>query len=231
MKYIVSSLWYRVRDRFNVINKNLADKGYYVIEDLLSKDQCNRLLDELNSDFLKGKQNWEDNVGSDMRIYGWKSPVLDDTGTIIEKDFQSYIGSLKVMKSFIMANRVAFKPGNEGSGGGWHRDSVNRRQLKLMVYLTDVDIENGPFEYISKSHKVESKLFRGLFYKNNRRIEMLSQNELSKRRTFVGKAGMAIVFDSSGIHRGRPVLSESRTAITYYTFTNEIPSHIKSLMT
>ena len=33
----------------------------------------------------------------------------------------------------------------------WHRDLEDRRVIKVFVYLTDVNEENGPFEYIPKS--------------------------------------------------------------------------------
>ena len=49
---------------------------------------------------------------------------------------------------FTMAAKINFKHGNLGSGGNWHRDSVNP-SLKSMVYLVDVDQKNGAFEIIT----------------------------------------------------------------------------------
>lgn len=42
-----------------------------------------------------------------------------------------------------MANKVSYTDKNLGSGGGWHRDTVTRRQLKFLMYLNDVDENAG----------------------------------------------------------------------------------------
>jgi Phytanoyl-CoA dioxygenase (PhyH) len=35
----------------------------------------------------------------------------------------------------------------------WHRDDEDRRIIKVFIYLTDVGVENGPFEYVPR-HRV-----------------------------------------------------------------------------
>jgi len=227
---MISSLWYTFRDLFYSVNKELKRNGYYIVENILTPKECKNLLHEIEKDLSNGSINWQDTEGSDRRIYGWTSNVLAHVNITVKEDFQSYIGSSNSFTSFIMANEVVFKEGNKGSGGGWHRDSLNRRQLKLMIYLTSVDNQNGPFEYISRSHTFWNKFVRGVLFKENRRISELRIKEKRKIKTFEGKAGMGIIFDSSGIHRGRPIAKENRVAVTYYTFATDIPSHIKQLM-
>ena len=58
---------------------------------------------------------------------------------------------------YVMANKVIYKDYNLGSGQGWHKDNI-ARQLKFMIYLNDVDSENGPFQYLLKSQKIRKKI-------------------------------------------------------------------------
>ena len=46
-----------------------------------------------------------------------------------------------------MANKLIYKKGNLGSGGGWHRDTFFKKQLKFIIYLSDVGEKNGELFY------------------------------------------------------------------------------------
>ena len=52
-----------------------------------------------------------------------------------------------------MANRVTFSSNNNGSGNGWHKDAY-RKQFKSILYLNNVDNNNGPFQLLKKSNKI-----------------------------------------------------------------------------
>ena len=52
-----------------------------------------------------------------------------------------------------MANRVTFSSNNNGSGNGWHKDAY-RKQFKSLLYLNNVDNNNGPFQLLKKSNKI-----------------------------------------------------------------------------
>ncbi|QFS52545.1 phytanoyl-CoA dioxygenase [Nostoc sphaeroides] len=53
----------------------------------------------------------------------------------------------------------------------WHLDAEDRRMIKVIIYLNDVRIEHGPFEYIPKSWTLDKKdLFAGI----NREQEMIN---------------------------------------------------------
>ena len=52
---------------------------------------------------------------------------------------------LKIENAFTMAAKIVFNDRNKGSGGGWHRDSINP-SVKAMLYLNDVD-EGGETEF------------------------------------------------------------------------------------
>src|SRR5947208_506487 len=52
----------------------------------------------------------------------------------------------------ILAKVIDAIPENNGSGDGWHRDG-HSFQFKSILYLSDVNDTNGPFEFLPGSHK------------------------------------------------------------------------------
>jgi ectoine hydroxylase-related dioxygenase (phytanoyl-CoA dioxygenase family) len=113
--------------------------------------------------------------------------------------------------------------GNEGSGGGWHVDSW-LTQYKAMVYLSDVNITNGPFEYVLGSNRLQVRiwlLWRKSFSKSTRFQdseveEVIRRFKFCRKVTFTGGKGTVVLFDPCGLHRGAPIQSGSRLAMTNY---------------
>lgn len=178
---------------------------------------------------------WRDQLASDERIYGFErlvNDVVDVCGINELKEIGSkYVG--RPLKSwFMMANRVRCAPGNLGSGGGWHRDSPFTHQFKSILYLSDVQLDNGPFEYVPYSHLTAAKLaVRGSVRLDQSRIcdEEFRQSRLESQ-PFTGPAGTLLLADTRGIHRGRPIKMGARYAITTYFFEKEVPSQFEKLM-
>jgi hypothetical protein len=80
----------------------------------------------------------------------------------------------------------------------FHRDMDDWRALKLMVYLTDVDLDAGPHSFVVGTHRSAARL----------RARPYSREEVAGRwgersiRSFIGPAGTAMVADTYGVHRG-----------------------------
>ena len=123
----------------------------------------------------------------------------------------------------IMANKVNFKSNNKGSGGGWHRDS-NAGQFKSLLYLSNVEKENGPLQIIKNSNN--NLLNFKIFIKLNKkfptyRFSNEDINKIVKRKDIVeitGGAGTLILFNTSMLHRGSPIRAGTRYAITNYFY-------------
>ena len=139
-------------------------------------------------------------------------------------------------KHFQMLGCINHTENNIGSGSGWHRDSPYAHQFKFIVYLSDVNLENGPFEYIKKSHNSEcisqySKYLNIGVAQNrlsNQDIERLQDSKVVDESTVItGKAGTLLMANVRGLHRGMPLTSGSRLATTRYYFPKEIPSHFR----
>ena len=208
------------------------DTGVHCIPNFFSKIECHTLISEIDRVLSDYNQHMlVDDEQSDHRLFGadrvsvpiqsfWEHPTLRNYT-------QSYLGYRSFsphIQGFTLAARLNYTPKNLGSGGGWHRDTIYDKQFKAIVYLTDVDESNGPFQYISGTHTLKSKydlIKRYQFTHEHNRVThkdaiTMSEDPNYPLQTFPGKAGTVILADTSGIHRGKPIESGTRYALTNY---------------
>jgi hypothetical protein len=105
---------------------------------------------------------------------------------------------------------------------GWHADMWYDqtkvtdhipREVKLAFYLSDV--RSGAFQYVAGSHAQRAP--------RHLRHDEVKQLPMERMIEFLGPAGTAILFDTSGIHRqGIPIL-EPRRAVFYNYHDPEVP--------
>jgi phytanoyl-CoA dioxygenase PhyH len=88
----------------------------------------------------------------------------------------------------------------------WHRDFNDRHLLKAFLYLSDVDEQSGPFEYVPGSQP--GGRYAGVHPWAPMAIGRISDKELAKFvsgediRTFTAPKGTIIFCNTSGLHRG-----------------------------
>ena len=192
---------------------------------------------------------WVDEDQSDFRAWGINQ-VSDEIKSFYTHPFlksireQYYQLNDEFINGFTMAGKLKFVENNKGSGGGWHRDTVNDRQLKAILYLTDVTKEHGPFEYLIntqlKTSIYETIRNNNIKYNQNRftkeEIEDIIEKNKYPQATLIAKMGSLIIVDTSGIHRGMPIQKETRYALTNYYFVDKrkggkgIPNNIKEIL-
>ncbi len=213
--------------QINQIVKDLNKNGYHVIKNFISENDCKELTKIIN-DFIQNRKEliWVDEEGSDERILGAEN-ISEKLNSLNLNDFTKKIGSFflqqKLELLMIMANKVNFKSNNKGSGGGWHRDS-NAGQFKSLLYLSNVEKENGPLQIIKNSNN--NLLNFKIFIKLNKkfptyRFSNEDINKIVKRKDIVeitGGAGTLILFNTSMLHRGSPIRAGTRYAITNYFY-------------
>ena len=129
-----------------------------------------------------------------------------------------------------LAGHLTYVEGNIGSGEGWHRDGYNF-QYKAMLYLSDVGINNGPFQIISKSNNIFQALFDNILvnkdfdntrYSESEVFKIINKNP-TRLKTITGMAGTLLLVDTSNIHRGAPIQTGERFALTNYYY----PQYLK----
>ena len=104
----------------------------------------------------------------------------------------------------------------------WHRDVDKLRDIKILIYLSDVtDLDNGPFEILVDTHKTK---FNRIVYDNNNNFRV-SDEKIKKQNyvkySFLGRKGSNFVVDTRCLHRGGIVQKERRHIIELY-FSNSI---------
>lgn len=223
------------------IVQQIKQDGFMVFQNLYTNGICDRLKNEVDQLHVSySDQLWKDRYLADKRLFG-ANQVSDLIDAFYSNEFINSIRDCyyqsKNITGFTMASRIDAVENNVGSGGGWHRDSIFEPQLKAISHLTDVSINNGPFQYLAQPHSHPSKLAvikkANLLANQNRLnqsiVDQLQMESEYKLTTFTAKKGTLIIVDTTGIHRGSPIVEDSRYALTNYWFLNKIPTHIKAL--
>lgn len=212
--------------------------GLCLIPEYYSSEFCEQSIRIIRAYESNNHVNvWQDERGSDTRIMGievFQSELDIRKDVLVERVIASLYGQ-QPESGFITSGHLLFKPGNLGSGGGWHRDSVHCDQFKALVYLTDVDTDNGPFQYYLNTANEDSLAELEAHY-----AIPVTENRISCDPTAVlpeerlvevcGPAGSLIIANTRGIHRGKPIQSEERFSLTSYHWKNRIPAHIDKLV-
>lgn len=215
-------------------NNHVADlfnQGFSQIDGFLTEDDCEicveflRTLETKNPDagYEYDRRFWihdriADKIPASMRNF-MDSPLL-------KRIAESYLGKA-VSNEVMLANIVRHNGANLGSGNGWHRDGT-RPGVKAIVYLVDVTPENGALTIVRESFKKRDILsdsaahglnqfdvtLRGEGY--NERIDTLLAKAPERRKSFTGRRGTCFLFETRGLHRGLPVQSGERYALTNY---------------
>jgi hypothetical protein len=112
----------------------------------------------------------------------------------------------------------------------WHKDSEDRRMVKMIIYLSDVEEKHGPFEYVPVSltslyslnyYRIYYKLWRsGYLGINDEQLkEVIPQD---KWKSCPGPAGTVIFTDPKiALHHGS-LRTEDRSAL-FFAYTANPP--------
>jgi len=224
------------------VNAVIRDKGFIVLEDYYTPEKCDSVISDIDNLLVKYNDRIvSDNLSADKRLFGaerhselingfFSDPFLNQIRDCYYKTTKFY--------GCTLGARIDAVKGNLGSGGGWHRDAVYGTQLKAILYLTDVNETNGPFQYLIASHNKSSKLEAikkcGIGFNQNRLdqaiIDKLVNENAYELVTFTAKKGTLLIVDTTGIHRGKPITEDCRYALTNYWYVNPIPPHIEKLI-
>ena len=218
----------------NKYSREINDNGYTIIYNFLKPKECELIKKEIDLFLNIYPKHVSVFKNYDYRIFSFHK-VSKITNKILKNKFLSeivlnYENKDKINYSFTLAAKLINKSKNNGSGNGWHRDNTNARYPKALIYLNDCNIDNGPFEYIPKSHKLINIFKFILFSKidfskkkfNKKFIKNFLKSKKIKTKVFTEKKGTVIIFDSLGLHRGRPINKNNRYSLTNYYYCNKV---------
>lgn len=233
----------RIRKRHRSEYLGLREYGYFISPGFLSRELCNEMISDIDKCLDNENSHiniWSDEVGADQRVYFIES-INNKFKSFYEEPYfrevlASYTG-IQEPKGFVLAARIDAVSGNIGSGGGWHRDSPVHHQTKALCYLSDVHQNNGPFQYISKSHSkisVISAYVKGIFrpgqYRfTNENIQQYIDRSGQEIVEINAGAGTLVFADTKGIHRGKPITEGRRYVLFCYFWDGKIPEQFEPL--
>jgi hypothetical protein len=214
--------------------KEIREKGYAIVENFFDAASCKAYIEEIDRLIETHKDTiWKDEEDSDRRVYGAEKvsePVAKYNQDPFIRKMTAAFHNSDCNYYLTMAARMEARDQSQGSGGGWHRDSVHLKQIKSILYLTDVGPDNGPFQYLEGTHEYASvyETIRkcGITFGQNRfteeEIEKILATGAYKLVDFRAPAGTLVLADTFGIHRGQPIQSGVRYAMTNYFYASHL---------
>lgn len=209
--------------------EEVSEQGFSAIESFVSKEDCEKLGRILTQRLAENPDLLHPATQYDLRLHGIEN--VDEvfasytTDPVLRQIASTYL-QRPVRVAFTLGASLQAVEGNPGSGGGWHRDSLTP-QFKTMLYLTDVGLDNGPFQIVARSHRLiqtirdnrAARLPYGQVRFTQKQVDDVLDNSHRERlHTLSYPAGTLLIFDSSTIHRGSPIKSGNRLALTNYFY-------------
>ena len=208
--------------------KQIQQNGFFHINNYWNSNQINVAKDAINKlcEMQNVPNSWVDPEMSDHRFFFSErhSPIFNEfrNDEFIESVRKAYTGR-KIADKCVLAAKLISKFGNKGSGGGWHMDSPFSLQFKAFLFLSDVTESNGPLEAILPTRSNYKRLQLELLglkksgqyrFTNEQAIKIQERTE--KAHVFTAKSGDLVLTDTTALHRGKPIISGERYALTLY---------------
>ena len=105
----------------------------------------------------------------------------------------------------------------------WHTDMEDDNTIKILIYLHDMNLDRGPFEYLPKamSDEARARLDYQCGYIKPGVLEQWVENKQWK--SCLGTAGTVAIVDTGRlIHRGRAPESSDRYCL-FFDYTSNVP--------
>jgi hypothetical protein len=107
----------------------------------------------------------------------------------------------------------------------WHLDMEDRRVIKIVVYLTDVQDGDGSFQYVPLEQSLELTRTLGPRYRLGTDADMERLVPSDLWRTAEGPVGTVLISDTARLfHKGRRPQVRDRATL-FYDYTSRDPQH------
>jgi hypothetical protein len=226
---------FNINDNQNDIINSLNLNGYYIFKDLIPTEIVKELVHfSLTTTSVLRPMDGNDQFELIEDIYSpinKKSSVYDFKKTdllnsvnvqrlISNKTFlnvaEKYLNVEPYLDGLSMWWSTNYKAvADKSSAQYFHFDMDNIKWLKFFIYLTDVDVGDGPHVFIAGSHKSGS-LPRSILNKGYQRLDdslINSHFDSNKITTIYGRRGTVIAVDTRGLHKGQNIINNDRLVL------------------
>jgi ectoine hydroxylase-related dioxygenase (phytanoyl-CoA dioxygenase family) len=219
------------------IENQLETDGYYVFENCLSAEFCERVIQQtLATDcVLAGDEITQERPGNRAR-YDRDAPTAalyqltrDDTTDLAEVQelvsdpsiiavAQNYLKSKPIFTGIVMRWSPAIKntPDSEAAQE-FHWDMERIKWIRFFIYLTDVTVDSGPHCFIKGTHRtgaIPEDLLRQGYVRQKDEI-LLQRYGNEAYLEFTGPRGTIVAEDSRGWHKGKPPRKGDRLLLAF----------------
>lgn len=128
-----------------------------------------------------------------------------------------YIGNAPFLASYeVIRSQPYEQAGGPMQSQLWHTDSMDKRMIKIFVYIDPVEPENGPFTLMpaSESRKLDSHFFDKKPYVTDE--EMGRYPDLSRKVEIVGPPGTSALIDTTNCYHYGSRCAKPRLVFTAY---------------
>lgn len=214
------------------IKEELNTKGFHVFDDLLNQDSCDKLISGLekvsfhtkkstkkikgitkeNLSKINGNTAWVTNQQDLIKIGEVQKLAFDKNLLNLVSQFLGSEPVLCQTNCWWSVAKSTHRSNLSANAQLFHQDTEYLKFVKVFIYLTDVEENNGPHQYVQGTSKIaQDKLGEG--YKPSNRVgdeKVLDLFGKENILTFKGKKGSVIIEDTFGLHKGTPVVEGSR---------------------
>lgn len=219
-----------VKPSIDIVYLLLKEYGICILNNYFNEESLNYFEKEYDTIFENHEKNIEtsekEDCSNDERIFH-----SEKYGEFIKKYFYDDVLFNEIAKKYnkqlnkkTLINKLEYEEGIiKNSGAGWHRDN-HHCQFKAIMYLSDVSIDNGNFQFITNSNSKKIGFPKprtpnyDTRYHDDTIKKILTENNNVNLHNIIGNRGTIILADTTYIHRGNIIKSGSRKAITQYFF-------------
>lgn len=205
----------------NIVN-NINKNGYYILKNYYDKTLCENIYKDIKNNtsqyiYTKGE-------GNDLRFSNYRTEY---SYNFLNNKLFMEVGS-KIVGNKIKDNHKRCQVGilnsnnsKSCSGGGWHVDNLEP-QFKAILYLTDVNENNGAFAILDPPIKMED-IDDKLKFNNTRIINQPDCKEFTEKykkniKLLTGEMGDVILVNTNYLHRGTIIIEGERITLTNYYY-------------
>lgn len=214
------------------ISKEITEKGYFVYKNFLTDENCEKILNFCLNQKLEIRPSGDENWNSLKRpiFFNKTNPqaVLYETpkNTVLsEKNIANLIFNHEVIlicnkyldctpifdHASLSISTSYSKIADDKAAQKFHFDLDRPRWLKFLIYITDVDSNNGPHVFVEGTHK-NNGIDKSILSMGYKRLEDEIVKEIydNKIKKFENRKGTLIIEDTRGLHKGEVVKSGYR---------------------